>query len=147
MFKVSTGMRNYLLGTGDDLAAGVSGFVIRLYSGTVPATADATLGAAVLMCTISNDATGTGITMDPTPVSGVLSKTASEVWRGVYVAGGTPTFYRFSSLADAGADSSVERRLQGSVGILNEDLLISTAVKAINDEQRIDSYYIGMPSE
>ena len=145
MFKISTGLRNHLLATGS-LAAGLNGGVLRMYSGTEPATADASIGTAVLLVTISNDAAGTGINFDPTPVGGIISKAPAEVWRGVVVANGTYSFYRYSALADTGVESTTEKRVQGSIGILNEDLLVSSTAKVIGNEQRIDSYSVGMPA-
>ena len=145
MFKISTGLRNHLL-TGDDLAAALNGGVIRMYSGTEPATADAAIGAASLMVTISNNGAGTGINFETTPANGILSKATAEVWLGTLVASGNYSFYRFSALADAGAESTTEKRVQGTIGILNQDLLVSSVSKTIGDEQRIDSYAIGMPA-
>ena len=145
MFKISTGLRNHLL-TGDDLAAGLNGGVIRMYSGTEPATADASIGTATLMVTISNNGAGTGINFEATPASGILSKATAEVWLGTLVATGNYSFYRFSSLTDDGSESLVEKRVQGTIGVLNEDLLVSSVSKTLGDEQRIDSYAIGMPA-
>jgi len=145
MFKISTGLRNHLLAS-DDLAAGLNGGVIRMYSGTEPATADAALGAASLMVTISNNGAGTGINFEATPASGILSKATAETWLGTLVASGDYSFYRFSSLTDAGLESTTEKRVQGTIGVLNEDLLVSSISKTIGTEQRIDSYYIGMPA-
>lgn len=145
MFKISTGLRNHLLAS-DDLAAGLNGGVIRMYSGTEPATADAALGAAVLMVTISNNGAGTGINFEVTPASGILSKATAETWLGTLEASGDYSFYRFSSLTDDGLESTTEKRVQGTIGVLNEDLLVSSISKTIGTEQRIDSYYIGMPA-
>jgi len=145
-FKVSTGLRNHLM-AGDDLAAGLNGGVVRMYSGAVPATADAAIGSAVLMSTVSVNGTGTGLTFDPTATNGIIAKATDEVWLGTLVAGGTYSFYRFSSIADAGGESTTEKRVQGIIGLATGDLLVSTLVKSIGDEQRIDSYFIGMPSE
>ena len=52
MLKVSTGLRNAMLDTAPLRDALDLGF-LKLYSGTEPATADADLGAAVLLVTIS----------------------------------------------------------------------------------------------
>lgn len=145
MFKISTGLRNHILAT-DDLAAGLNGKVIRMYSGPVPATADAALGAAVLMCTISNNGTGTGLTFEPTPASGIVSKATAEVWLGTLVASGTYSFYRFSALTDTGEESTTEKRAQGTIGLLNDDLIVGSLTKTAGDEQRIDYYAIGMPA-
>jgi len=48
----------------------------------IPATADAALGSATLLCTVSVSGGGTGLNMDTTPSSGVLTKAAAEAWYG-----------------------------------------------------------------
>ena len=98
------------------------------------------------MVTISNNGAGTGINFEATPASGILSKATAETWLGTLVASGDYSFYRFSSLADTGIESTTEKRVQGTIGVLNEDLLVSSISKTIGTEQRIDSYYIGMPA-
>ena len=66
--KISTGLANALLGSqGVDEALNL-GF-IKIYAGTVPATADAALGGATLLVTISNNSSGTGLTLG-TPAAG-----------------------------------------------------------------------------
>ena len=85
--KLSTGLGTALMGaTGIDVALNL-GF-IKIYSGTPPAGANDALGAAVLLLTISNNSTGTGLTLD-TPVNGVIGKTPAEVWRGTGLATGS----------------------------------------------------------
>lgn len=145
-FIISTGLRNHVLVTGS-LKAGVDGGVIRIYSGTVPVDADAEIaGGNTLLCTISDDATGTGITLDSTPTGGVITKDVTEVWRGVNVASGTATFFRFSSLADGFGASTTEKRMQGTCGVLSADLLLADPALVATEEQRIDSAAFGMPS-
>ena len=153
--KVSTGLRNYILAT-DDVAAGLNGGVIKLYGSTVseadaqtliPATADAAIGSAVLLCTISNDGAGTGINLDTTPSNGVIGKASGEVWRGEMVASGYFSFARFCTDGDTHEESTDEKRLQLTVGVLGKEIIVSTAYKAIGDEQRIDQFYLGMPAE
>lgn len=143
--KLSTGLRDHLLAAGD-FQAGVDGGVIRIYSGTAPATGDAALSGNTLLCTISNNAAGTGITMAATPAAGVLGKNATEVWRGQVVATGTATFYRFSSLTDAGLLSTTEKRMQGSVGQVAADLIFSSVSFASGDYKNVDVFNVAMPT-
>ena len=152
--KVSTGIRNHLLVTGT-LKAALDGGVIRIYGATtsqaaadalIPATADASIGTAVLLATISNNGAGTGINLDTTAASGVISKAAAEVWKGTRAAG-YPSFARFSALADTGAESTVEKRLQMTVGVLGKEIIVSSSPWSAGDEQRIDQFYVGVPGE
>jgi hypothetical protein len=153
--KVSTGMRNHLL-TGGDVEAGVNGGVLRLYGSPtsqvaadalIPATADAAIGSATLLCTISNNGGGTGINMDTSPSGGVLSKASAEVWKGTMAASGYFSFGRFSALADGGGLSTTEKRLQLTVGVLGKEITVSSAYKPSGEEQRIDQFYLGFPAE
>lgn len=144
-FKISTGLRNHMLATGS-VKAGMDGGVIKIYAGTEPADADAAIGAATLLVTISNNDTGTGITFDATPTSGVLVKSTSEVWSGTCVANGTGAFYRFVSLADDGTSSTTFKRMQGTVGVVGADLLVSSTTFVSSNLRQINSYAAGMPS-
>ena len=61
MFKISTALANHIAVSGS-LKDALDGFVIRIYSGPEPATADAAIAASptnVLLCTLSVDDTGT----------------------------------------------------------------------------------------
>jgi len=144
-FQVSTGLRDHLLVTGS-LKAGVDGGVVRIYSGTVPATADAALSGNTLLVTISLDDTGAGIHLDDVATSGIAVKDPTETWEGTCVASGVATFYRFSGLADAGALSTTEKRVQGTVGTVLADLLVSSTTYTSATVRRIDSYAVGMPA-
>ena len=144
MFKTSTGLRNaMLLDTG--LANAMALSVLRIYSGTVPATADASIGSAVLLCTVSVDGTGTGVTFDSAPTGGVILKNTSELWKGTNIANGIASFYRLSAITDDGAESLVTKRCQGEVGLLNSDLILATTNLFIDQEQRVDYFAIGLP--
>jgi hypothetical protein len=139
----------------EDFAAGVNGGLIKIYGSPtsqaaadalIPATADAALGSATLLCTISVDGDGTGLNMDTTPVAGILAKATGESWLGDNVASGYASFYRFAPIADDGTLSTTAKRCQGSVGILGTDLIIASSYMTLGQEQRIDSYVVGMPS-
>ncbi len=143
--KISTGLRDYMLITGS-LKAGLDGGVINIYSGTAPATADAALSGNTLLAIISNDATGTGITMATPSIAGVLSKSASEIWRGLIVASATASFYRFVGLADDGLLSTTQRRIQGTVAVVGGDLNFSSVTFVSSNYKTIDSYNIALPT-
>lgn len=144
-FKISTGLRNHMLATGS-VKDGMDGGVIKIYSGAEPSSADDSLGAAVLLVTISNNDAGTGINFDSTPTSGVLVKSTSEVWSGTCVANGTASFYRFVALADDGSSSTTAKRMQGTVNVVGADLLVSSTTFVSGNLRQINSYAAGMPS-
>lgn len=145
MAKLSTGLRDHLLTTGD-FQSGVDGGVIFIFSGTPPATADAALAGNTLLCTISNNAAGTGITMAAAAAGGVLGKNTAEIWRGQIVANGTATFYRFAPIADDGLLSTTAKRVQGTVGALNADLIFSNVNFVSGNYRQIDNYNVAQPT-
>lgn len=142
-FELSIPTRNAALNAAATLH---SGHCIRVYSGAVPASPSDSIGAAVLLGTFTKDDDGvTGLTMAAAAVNGVLQKNAAEVWLSTLVATGTAAFYRMSALADAGGASTTEPRIQGTVGIVNADLLLSNVDFVLGNEKRIDSYAWGQP--
>lgn len=143
--KLSTGLRNHVMATGS-LKAGLDGGVIYIYSGTPPATADDALVGNTLLCTISNNGAGTGITLDTTPVGGTLPKNPAEVWKGTVGATGAATFYRFAALLDDGLLSTVEKRLQGTVGTVNADLIFSNVNFVSGNTKQVDAYNVALPT-
>lgn len=143
--KVSTGLRNYMLGTGSMKAALNLGF-IKIYSGAAPASADDAIGAGnSLLCTISVNSTGTGITLSD-PASGVVTKNTSEVWSGVNAASSTASFFRHVGSADDGTASASQPRIQGSIALAGGDLNLSSLALVSGATQTIDYYTIALPT-
>ena len=145
MIKASTGLRNKLLDTNPLKTLFNLGF-IKIYSGTVPATADDSIGAATLLVTISNNATGTGLTFASAAASGVLGKNGSEVWKGTCGASGTASFYRLVAAGDTAGSSTTEARLQGVVGTGDADLNLSSVSLTNGATQTIDVYTVTLPT-
>lgn len=137
--KRSTGLRNYMLASGSFKQA-LAGTVIRVYGGTAPASADDAIGAAPLLCTISVDGDGTGVTLDATASGGVITKNTSEVWTGDVTASGTATFFRMEFAADTGAFSTTAVRMQGTVGLVGADLNFSSTNLTLGDARRINYF-------
>ena len=142
--KSSTGLRSKLLDTGSLKATMALGF-IKIYTGAEPANADAAV-TGTLLCTISVNSTGTGISFDTAAVGGVLSKAPGEVWSGVNAAGGTATYYRHVAVGDDGTLSTTQARIQGTVGTAGAELNLSSAVLANGATQTIDYYSVTLPT-
>lgn len=142
---VSTGLRNALLSVGS-LKDTMDGGEIRIYSGTEPETADASIGSAVLLCKVTVNSTGAGINFDTAAVGDVLSKAPSEVWSGTNLASGTATFYRHVLAADDGSASYAAPRIQGSIGIAGKELNLSSTALTSGATQTIDFYSISLPT-
>lgn len=142
--QASTGLRNKLLDTNSLKSLMALGFV-KIYSGAVPADADAAV-SGTLLCTISNNSTGTGINMAAAAAAGVLEKLASETWSGVNAASGTATYYRHVAVGDTGALSTTEPRLQGLVGTVGVEMNLSSTTLTSGATQTLDFYSVQLPT-
>lgn len=143
-FKISTGARNVMLLTSPLKTQLAAGF-IKIYSGAVPADADAAV-TGTLLVTISNNSTGTGINLDTTAVGGVILKLASETWSGTVATGGTASYYRHVGSADSGVLSTTQPRLQGDVATSGQELNLSSVSLVSAATQTIDYYSIALPT-
>lgn len=144
--QVSTGLRNYMLGTGSLKAALNLGF-IDFYTGVQPATADSAIGVDnQKICRISVNNSGTGLTLD-TPASGVITKNISEAWTGtVLVPGGQATFFRHVGDADDATASTSQPRIQGSIALAGGDINLSSVALTPGATQTLDYYTIALPT-
>lgn len=143
-FKESTGLRNKNLDTGSIKSILNLGF-IKIYSGAAPATADAAV-TGTLLCTISNNSTGTGLTFDTAAADGAISKNAAETWSGVNAATGTAGYYRFVAPGDDGTSSTTQARLQGEIGTAGKELNLSSVSLTSGATQTIDYYVYARPT-
>lgn len=140
IIQLSTGAVNAMIDT-PGLAASLEYYdnmELRVYSGAMPASADAAIGAATLLCVFKNGSNG--ITFD-NAVAGQLTKPAAEVWSGAAAASGTATFGRFVQGTDTGAESLTAVRLQGNaanIGAfinLDNPAMVAGAVQTVNSAQ------------
>jgi hypothetical protein len=149
MAKFSTGLRNKMLDT-SDFKTLMDGGKLHIYSGTVPATADAALAGNTLLCTLSEDGSGTGLTFGAA-VDGVIPKTEAEVWKGIIVATGTASFFRFTSAADgvAGALSTTYSRIQGTISTIVGDIVVASTAFVDNDtnEFPLNAFFVALPTD
>lgn len=142
--KVSTGLRNKLMDTNPLKTIFAAGF-IKIYGGTVPADADAAV-TGTLLCTISNNSTGTGINFDTSASGGVLSKAPAETWSGTNAATGTATYYRHIAVGDDGTLSTSQARIQGLVSTVGADMNLSSVSLTSGASQAIDYYSVTLPA-
>jgi hypothetical protein len=146
---LSTGLRNGILVTGSVKNQLDSGFV-KIYYGTIPADADATLGSATLILTLTESDDGsTGLTFEGTASNGVLEKTSAESWQGTVVSAGTNagTFYRWVLTGDTGGASTTEKRIQGTVGAgLDFDMALQSNSFTNAAVFTLPSYLLRLPS-
>lgn len=107
---------------------------LTYYSGTVPATADASIGSATALCLFKNS--GAGLSLGAAADVGggviVMSINGGESWTGTTIgAGGMPTFWRLTEAADVPTNAAgIYSRLQGTAGIGGGfDLTVSGALE------------------
>ena len=127
---MSTYLANYIAGTGSLKAAFSTTMELRIYTGTVPATADAAVSPATVLCVVKTAVGANNPYLQfAAPVAGLLSQTNTETWIGTN-AGSTASasFYRLVKHADVdGADDgSTTPRIQGSIGTSNADMLVGS---------------------
>lgn len=143
--KFSTGLRNYVLVTGS-LKGALDGGKIIIYSGAEPATADAALGSATPLVTITDNGGAGGLTIATTASAGVVSKDATQVWRGTVGTSNTATFFRYVKTGDSGASSTTDIRIQGTVALAGADLNLSSVDLVATAIQSIDYFAIALPT-
>jgi hypothetical protein len=141
--QITGALRDHLLVT-DSLTGALTGMIIRIYGGTVPSLPEDSISGNTLLCTISNNKTGTGLEFEATAYNGLLTKKGAQVWAGDCATDGTATFYRLSGTGDTGGLSLSEKRVQGTVGSAGADLNVTSVSFIEDEEKRIDYYSIGM---
>lgn len=146
MIKISTALRQ-ALAVGGSLRDTLNNGLVRIYSGAVPASADAALGGAVLLCEISAGGDGTPLTFESTAPNGALTKSASEVWTGTNLQNGTPTFFRYALSTDSGQASTSEPRIQGSVGGVGSDMVITSLPLVQGNPQVFELFQLTVPEQ
>ena len=144
--KISSALAKAMLDTGS-LRANLTGMKLKIYSGTEPATADASLGSAVLLVTISDAGGAAPLQFEAAATGNVLEKSSSQTWSGTNVASGTASFCRLELASDSGGSSSSEIRIQGDVGIAGRFLNLSSATLTSAAVQVVDYLSITMPTQ
>lgn len=144
----STALKNDLLDTGSLKSLFDDGY-INVYSGTVPADADAAIGAATLLVTYSDNdqgvGAGQGLDLDTAAADGAISKAPAQVWSGTAVASGTATFWRYVQSTDTGAATTTELRMQGTVGGAGADLFVQSTAFTSATLYSLDYFSVTIP--
>lgn len=115
---------------------------VHIYEGTEPVSADDAITDQTLLVTISNNAGGTGITMEASAASGVISKNAAETWSGNCVATGTAMFYRHVGSADDASASTTQPRIQGDIGLSNADMILDILTLVSASLHTVNTYTV-----
>lgn len=126
--------------------------VIRVYTGAQPDEADDSIGTATLLLTLTVSAGafvagafGNGLEFEDDPLSGEIEKRSTETWQGVAVASGSPGWFRFyANATDAGGESTVLPRVDGTVGSAGDMILGTTIVSGRT--YTLDSFKLTLPA-
>ena len=146
-FESSIAARNSLL---DKLKADLDGgklYIDRIGGGIPGVDDDVTARSGDILVTITVDGLGTGLTFE-TSAAGVLLKETTETWLGTIAISDIASFYRFKAAGDLDTAGSIATniRLQGTVGVLNADLLVADVNFTVTEDQRVDYYAVGLPT-
>ncbi|MFK8398178.1 hypothetical protein M2D07_006665 [Pseudomonas sp. BGr12] len=138
MSTYSTGLRNGLAVVGS-LRSLLANSEVRIYSGPVPATADAPIaGSNVLLVKIKPESGG--FNFDSVAVDGTVTKVPSDILQGDCLASGEATFYRHVLQSDTDAASSSAYRIQGTVGLVGTDMELNSTSLISGQPQKLDYY-------
>lgn len=144
--KTSTGLRNYIMDSGS-MKTAMTGCLLKVYSGAVPATANASATGNTLLCTYYKDGVSPdGLNWEASAVNGVLAKSTSETWEGTAGASGTASFFRLVEASDDDDASTTFKRIQGVVGVVGADLNLSSVSISSGAPQSIDSFSLVLPT-
>lgn len=150
---ISSGLRDYILLTGSVEAALDLG-AIQMYTGTIPASADAAETGTQLVelttdgLTLAGGGTN-GLGFEATLTSGSLVKDTGETWQGTpsNSGGDDVTYWRWVKDGDTGTTSTSEIRIQGTAGLLTDpgDLILSDLAITHNVLFTLPSFVFRLP--
>lgn len=153
-FRLSTGLRNALLGGANGFKGALADGKIRIFSGSQPVNANnAEQGTLLLEITVDGGAFTHGSPTNGlefgTPSAGSIAKATGEVWRGTAVAAGTAAWGRFvGNATDDGGLSATLPRLDFTVGLSGSgaDAILSAITMAVGQPITCDVFTMTMPA-
>ena len=138
--RLSTGTRNFILDSGLNTLFDTDG-AINIYSGTIPADADADVGAGTLLATLTFNANWIGAAS-----AGVMTLAAIVSDTNVD-ASGTAAWFRMHDVSEGPTGSSAtKKRIDGTVGTSGADLNFNTVTFVAGGTAAISSFTITLPA-
>lgn len=148
--RASTGLKNAMLGNVGLKGATADG-VIRIYSGSQPASADsAIIGTLLMEVTLdggafSHGSATNGLNWD-TPALGEITKPIADTWKGSGITDGVAGWARYcSNPLDDGTSSTTLSRIDMSVGKGTGDLQLSNVNVATSAPISVDVATLRLP--
>lgn len=138
--RLSTGLRNLILDSGLDGAFDTDG-AINIYSGTIPANADADVGAGTLLATLTFSSSWLGAaSAGVSTLAAITSDTNVD-------ASGTAAWFRIHDVSEGPTgSSSTKKRIDGTVGTSGADLNFNTVTFVAGGTAAISSFTITLPA-
>ena len=152
--RISRGQRLALL---TDLVADLNDGVIRIYSGSPPATADAA-EQGTLLAVITQDsgafvaeAADNGLSLDIGTVAhadgySTVSKTVAETWSGVGLATGVAGWGRYYDNDYTTGASTTAVRIDGLCGLSNAQFVMTNLNITLGETVTVSSFSITLPA-
>lgn len=138
--RLSTGARNFILDSGLNTLFDTDG-AINIYSGTIPADADADVGAGTLLATLTFNANWIGAA-----AAGVMTLAAVVSDTNVD-ASGTAAWFRMHDISEGPTGSSAtKKRIDGTVGTSGADLNFDSVTFVAGGTAAISSFTITLPA-
>lgn len=135
--RFSTGYRNGLLDAGmlTDFDSGV----LEIRTGTQPASAnDAPAGSILASITLPADAFAAAAS------GGSLAKTGTWEVASATGGGSPAAWFRLKTSTDGGGSSTTDKRIDGSCGTTDADLILTTLTIANGDKVVIDTFNVNV---
>ena len=144
MAKFSTGLRTgmvYATGAREALQGGA----LKIFSGAVPADADAA-ETGTLLAEFTDNGGGGGLNFE-VPTAPVLTKAAAQVWKDNSVnATGNASYFRFVATGDTGGASTTAARIQGTAGLAGSDLVLGNIVFTAAEARTLNYFSVALPT-
>lgn len=151
--RFSTGLRNEVAkAAGSSYADALSDGIIYLFSGSQPATADATEGTAINLVKITlasgaftPGAPTNGINLDVATL-GVLAKAVAEVWSGENIAAGVIGWGRFYANDVVQGESTTAVRFDFAVSQSGAELDAGNTTVVIGGTTTLSTFTLTLPA-
>lgn len=143
MWKASPGLCRYVALNGSYMDA-LAGLVLRIYAGAEPASSADSTEDNTLLCEINPN--GEGLQFEEGGTLGSIVKDTNQIWTANESAAGTATFFRIEESGDDGSANVEAIRLQGSVGTVSGDMILSNTTFAVGAPRTIKNFTLVIPS-
>jgi hypothetical protein len=138
--RLSTGTRNFILDSGLNTLFDTDG-AINIYTGTIPADADADVGAGTLLATLTFSSNWIGAAS-----AGVMTLAAITSDTNVDASGTAAWFRMYDVSEGVTGSSSTKKRIDGTVGTSGADLNFDTVTFVAGGTAAISSFTITLPA-